>query len=585
MKISFTNANPRSTGESFLLKFDSSATESTECILVDSGADVDVSSLLDEDDHLAGILLTHAHSDHYLTLPVNSSEVPIFTSPNTARLLPSVLQANADPLGIDGDIEDVLENTRPVDEWVQVIPNVDVRAVPAGHAIGACGFVLCIDDVEDIEEQHILVTGDFTRRPVAGNAGLPLGYPAEIDAVFFNTAMDNRGTEPLTESLNEIVESVLGGGPTLVAADGLVGLQYAHLITGIAEERNLNITIALVGQAASLYDCLDRDHHAITTVPCFDDERRHEILSQNDVCIAGPNSLQSGSSKCLFEKVEDNPCARVVAVGSSVSEAGDPANISRYPYVGHPSRERGEDVVKALHPKEIVIEHGNFDRYGTIFDFGYTWARDDSTNYTLYEDGSWCPPEWVGETTRRRVEAAHYGNGMGGISVDNDELYTEMWPSVEATVTTPEEEGVDLDQVAGNINQGKADTTQSEAKYSTASAEQAGCSSERKVLSTMVATSDGGTTQVGTGVGTETKPHSSRSSCIEQVERKRLVEATEDFLNKIRLPENGGSSDCETVSATVLETEDGELLLQIDENNLDIDIAHQQTVTASIHLD
>lgn len=174
---------------------------------------------------------------------------------------------------------------------------------------------------------------------------------------------------------------------------------------------------------------------------------------------------------------------------------------------------------------------------------------------------------------------------MGGISVDNDELYTEMWPSVEATVTTPEEEGVDLDQVAGNINQGKADTTQSEAKYSTASAEQAGCSSERKVLSTMVATSDGGTTQVGTGVGTETKPHSSRSSCIEQVERKRLVEATEDFLNKIRLPENGGSSDCETVSATVLETEDGELLLQIDENNLDIDIAHQQTVTASIHLD
>ena len=577
MEVTFTNANPGDTGESFLIRFDG-GDDPAACFLVDSGAGVDVDSLLDDGDRLAGIFLTHAHIDHYRTLPENHRpEVPVYVSPDTERLLPPVLRSNADLLDLHGDVEPVLNHVRAIgDEWVRIAPAVEVRPVPTGHAPGACGFVVRFDDGV---AHHMLITGDFTRRAVAGNPGISLGYPADIEAVFFNSASASHdGTDALTDSLNDVIEGVLSGGPTLVATDALVGVQYAHLIAEINAKRSLDATITLAGQTATLHERLDRDRGSIRTVPEFD--ATDDVFDGTDVCIAGPSTLSGASSQRLHNAIKDDPTARTIAIGNIERKRDDPKGVDRYPHVSHPSRERAEEVIEALFPKETIIEHGNFARYGTVFDFSYTWSCNRDVPHRLYGDGEWHPPGWVGRSTCRTVESRQYGDPSPPVAVSDDERADDEWPSVETTVTNVAAEGVDTDDLPGGRRDGRASPT----KYSTDNCEGGDSGAEATDTSGRfrTATADGGAV-ASSASATAAQSEGVSDDPDTRVERERLARAAEVFLDRVRPDE--GDGECEFAHATVSVTDAGDYLLRIDGDSLDMELEDQESVTASIHTD
>lgn len=568
MEVSFTNANPEGSGESFLLRFESEAEQDTACVLVDSGDGVDVDSLLDGDEYLSAILLTHGHADHYCTLPKNHrSSVSVLTSPDTARMLPTILRANTDYItGVD-NIDNVLDHVQPMDDgWVTIVQDVEVRAVPVGHAPGACGFVLRLNDEE---EQHILVTGDFTRRAVAGNPGISSGYPVSIDCVFLNSAVQNNGAEKLTEALDQVMVGILGSENTLLATEGFEGVHFAHLLAAISDRHSLSLSIVLAGKAGILYDQLDRNHSAITTVPEFDDV--DEVLSRGDVCIAGPSMLDRGSAYRLYHAIKDEANGSVISVGNNHPDEL-PSGVSHFPYIGHPTQTDLEELVESLYPKDIVIEHGNLDHYGTVFDFGYTWCIDEPVTYRIYADGRWYPPRWVTETTRKKVHSAHFGNGLDAKNIPS-ESDAETWPSLDATETIPAEEGVDMSGIHGGKSNRETTTKYAPTRNC------GGKAKEETDSGTAVAeaTTDGG----ATAPMSESGGPRTEENHTGQASKERVVQAAEDFLEEVR---EADSSDCETVGATVITSDDGTCLLRVNEEEMEHKMEHHDQVTATIHI-
>ncbi|WP_222913678.1 hypothetical protein [Natrinema sp. SYSU A 869] len=86
------------------------------CVLVDAGDDVDIDSLLADDEYLNGILLTYAHIDHYRTLARNvRHNAPIDTSPATATVFEhALLEAQKD--NNIGDVSTALDALDPIDD-------------------------------------------------------------------------------------------------------------------------------------------------------------------------------------------------------------------------------------------------------------------------------------------------------------------------------------------------------------------------------------------------------------------------------------------------------------------------------------
>ncbi|MCH7661576.1 MAG: MBL fold metallo-hydrolase, partial [Euryarchaeota archaeon] len=88
MNIGFRNANPRHGDESYYITIEDGIDGQRACLLVDSGPGVRVERDLGSDEYLAGILLTHAHLDHYRTLGENVRDgAKIHTSPSTAAIV------------------------------------------------------------------------------------------------------------------------------------------------------------------------------------------------------------------------------------------------------------------------------------------------------------------------------------------------------------------------------------------------------------------------------------------------------------------------------------------------------------------
>lgn len=111
MRVSFQNANLRGGNESTLLRFTDGDTGAV--LLVDSGAGVDLDSTLAAGEYLNGILLTHAHIDHYRTLGKNvRHNAPIYTSPATAAVLERALPEAQQDNDL-GDVDAVLAALEP----------------------------------------------------------------------------------------------------------------------------------------------------------------------------------------------------------------------------------------------------------------------------------------------------------------------------------------------------------------------------------------------------------------------------------------------------------------------------------------
>ncbi len=146
MNIGFRNANPRHGDESYYITIEDGIDGQRACLLVDSGPGVRVERDLGSDEYLAGILLTHAHLDHYRTLGENVRDgAKIHTSPSTAAIVETIYREGKRNYDLSGT-ETVLDALEPIEDWHEIRNDLAVHPIPVGHSPGAVGFVIRILD-------------------------------------------------------------------------------------------------------------------------------------------------------------------------------------------------------------------------------------------------------------------------------------------------------------------------------------------------------------------------------------------------------------------------------------------------------
>lgn len=442
MRVSAQHANPYEGNESTLLRF-STADDRRACVLVDAGDGVDVESLLGDEEYLTAILLTHAHIDHYLTLARNRThEAPIYAAPATAAVLERALP-EADKDNDVGPVGDALDALEPIDDWTAIIPEVDVRPVPAGHAPGAAGFVCRIADETDslATDHHLLCTGDFTRRPCAGFDGLPATYPFEIDSLILNVATNDDYESTLRTAVETLLERAFGGSRVVVAGSALAGAHVGRLLATVGAELDRPLPITLVGQTAKVADALDIDHPSLDMQPVFDDPSA--VLEPGRIAIAGPADPTSGGAERLVERVADEPgdCVVQLADGDGLDDVR--GSTHSFDLANHPASETIEATVEALSPLQVILKHGRsstLKRYQRSLDHCFVWGGTDRDVHPLFADGEWLEPDWISEEAARTIKRKRWER-----LVEHPPATSAAVPAVESGSVDLADEGLDVD--------------------------------------------------------------------------------------------------------------------------------------------
>ncbi len=447
VRISFQHANPSAGNESFLLRFDGDGRQNP-CLLVDAGRGVALESLLNDDDRLVAICLTHAHLDHYAELARAHREgVPIFMSPATASILDDVLSV----AGVEYDVrttEAVSGAITPLKDWVEIADGIELAPVPAGHVPGAVGFLVRV--AQGNGYQQLLATGDFTCRRAAGYPGFDADEIGNVDVLFLTGTTNTNFESSLTEGLGLALERASSGSPTLVTTSGTVGVQMAYLLAGLGKTFERTVPIRVVGQVAKLYEALGYDCSAVETVPEFQSTR--SCLGPGTITIAGPEIPCDRSSGRLFGELRTNANACVIQlVGSGKEPAHTGAcTIHHFELINHPSRETLASVHDSIEPVHTVITHCHGGAHDTFNDLSsVVWGAGDTAEYTLYDGSHWRLPPWMDGTKlrlphRRDVQqlagAAIYDSlSLPAIDRDDD-------PALSA-------EGLDVDAIGQRLYQ------------------------------------------------------------------------------------------------------------------------------------
>lgn len=403
MELSFQHANPGAGNESTILRIDGLLPDQPVCLLVDAGAGVDVTDALGPDEYLTGILLTHAHLDHYCRLGENLVDgAPIYTAAPTATVLDRVLDLGVreyDLTNVDA-IRDALE---PVSGWTTIVEGLELYPLPAGHTPGAAGFLLRIADGD--ETVTVLVTGDFTRRHTAGYEPMPGTLPVDVDVLVVNAVTREQYAETLDDALDTLLSRAQAGSRVVAATSGLRGVQIAYQLGHLADELDTDLPIRVVGQAAKLADALDYDVPNVEWVSTFSDP--DDVLEPGGVTVSGPEVPVGGSTAVLYREIADDPDATFVQLtgGGTDDVTGTACTTARYVLSNHPTRGTVDELVTSLAPIHVVVSHQTgrgADRYKDEYR-SYVWAPSDERAYTLRDDTGWTAPPWVTEQTKRLV--------------------------------------------------------------------------------------------------------------------------------------------------------------------------------------
>jgi putative mRNA 3-end processing factor len=466
VEISYEHANPNHGNESFLIRIGEAHTANTPCLLVDAGDGVDLDSLLDDDEYLAAILLTHAHLDHYQAIDdAHRDGAPILTSPGTAAILKDTFEEGSRQYGLT-NTDALLERVESIQGWHDVLGDtVQVHPVPAGHTPGACGFLIRIAD--DDTHVRLLATGDFTERDAAGFPGFDANAYPEADILFLTAATNNEMADSLTEIIATVTERTNAGSKTLCTASGLTGVHLAALFAVVNDELEIRIPVVLAGHVAKLYDALEYHDENVTTVPEF--ASTTECFEHGAVTIAGPEVPVEGSSKRLFEAIADDPSATLVQVqgGNTDAKTGSDfsGTVSAHRFSNHPPDTVLDDVVESVSPIHTVIEHQrgrSLDKYKDKWD-SFSWATGSHGSETLYRNGEYLAPPWVNNHIKQRVRNR---DSQLDTTRAGDALLeaVESIPALDRReeIDLPRE-GVDLDRLRDRLHlQSTPDATESE---------------------------------------------------------------------------------------------------------------------------
>jgi len=457
MEITYQHANPRSGNESFLVRVHQDQEPRTPCLLIDAGDGVSLDELLADDEYLAGILLTHAHVDHYQSLgDAHRDGAPIFTSPVTGAILADVFAEGERYHGLENS-DSLRGDVKEIDGWHEIVGGlIEVHPVPAGHTPGACGFLLRITENDD--SFTALVTGDFTFRDAACYPGFtPENYPG-IDAAFLTAATNETFEAEITETIGTLSQRAGEGSTTLCTASGLTGVHLATLLAGVADELGRTLPVVLVGQVAKLYESLDYDYDNVESIPTFSSPS--DCLAEGTVTIAGPEVPTEGSSASLFESIQDDPNATLHQVQGGNTNAKDASDaqgtVSSTNFSNHPPESVLDEFVETVAPTHVIIEH----QYGRANDpykdkwKSFTWATGNSTEQTLHRDGTATSPPWVGEAAERLIRNS--GESQTVLDSNADLLAAVSPPSIVRRDTPDlEAEGIDVAQLEKRLESGQ----------------------------------------------------------------------------------------------------------------------------------
>jgi putative mRNA 3-end processing factor len=418
MKVTYSHANPKHGNESFLIRFHQKGHLQTPVLLVDSGNGVDISQQLGEDEYLLGILLTHAHSDHYQTLPQNLIDgAKVYTSPDTALVLPDVIRDGIQN-GVKGSVSTVTDALVPIEDWHNLLNNVRVKPIPAGHCPGAAGFLVQFES--DGEWQTIVITGDFTLSNAAGYPGFPIDMLVNADALFLTGTANS--TDERAGAIEAAYEHAQAGSRTLLTTTGLLGVELAYQMGHLFDQNDISIPIRIVGHGAKLYNKLGYDVPQVTAIETF--KRTEPVMEAGGITISGPQSPTEGSSGRLFGAIRNDPNAALIQVmnnGAAPVREGR-CTIHSFEYIAHPTQDEIDEVVETLDPIQVIITHqsqqsGN--RYKDKYT-SYVWAPSDTNTHELFNRSKWQAPPWVTQQGNQLITSHHRDAATNAVTISGD---------------------------------------------------------------------------------------------------------------------------------------------------------------------
>ena len=586
MEIAFRHANPPPRGnESTLLTVTREGNHHR--YLIDAGHGVAHTLGKKQLESLDGVFLTHPHVDHYTDLGrvlEAVPAVPVYASKPTAAMLPQVV-TEADRYQELGDVADIIDALVELDGWISLDEGIDVVAVPAGHTPGAAGFFFRLDDTQDQNETPtVLVTGDFTTRPVAGYPGLELPDQLRPDVLITNAATTETFESTLSDALSTILERVLNGSLTVVAASALTAIHASYLLGYVAEKIDREFPICLVGQAAKLYDVLEYDVPSVDARAEF--ENPGDVLSQGAVTIAGPETPDQGSTERLFEHITDRSDATFVQLCTSSADAVTAQSCTTHDFYlsNHPRENVFTEFVEETFPRHLILKHVDTEtgkELSDSFDDFFRWATGNGQDQVVYRDGTWRGPEWINPDQEQRILQRNFVES-GTRPLLQESL--ERLPSVswERNGPDPQAEGVDVESLVDTFEINTAsvsaasefapqgDRNNPGAPVELANGERADGAGapgfspiDEKLLTDLTeriesleATVDDRTADISTETAVE--------QSIKTVEKR--LEALESSVEA--LPERVAEHDLQAVSGTVVRQEDL-VLLRIDAEELE----------------
>lgn len=464
MNVSFQHANQGKT--STLLRFKPDLSNQTFCLLIDSGPGVDVDELLSEDEYLTGILLTHLHRDHYATLDDNLQDgANIYTSRHNAGALSTILGDANVHREKTINLSKVEEALTPIEGSTTIGGCLTITPVPAGHTPGATAFHIEFE-TENGESEDILITGDFTRRPVAGYPGLEL---RNADTLILTGATSDSFEESATEALDETLKRSTAGSNALVTATGTNCLHFAYLLGHTLAKCEEESQIAIAGQAAKIYDVFNYDIPNVTAVPEYSNRN---LFDDFQTVITGPQQPTVGGAKKLFNEIKNNPNDILIQLVNEdkINIGGCRCTVKDYSFINHPTDETIQETVEILDPKQVIVTHqtgSDLKRYRDDFN-RIVWAPSDSRPHTVYENSEPTIPDWMdddvaeglnGTPQRVKVESPTpepLTDLQPTTSEQPAELFKRQSPDIEA-------EGVNTNQIVLLASQRRPST---ECKYS-----------------------------------------------------------------------------------------------------------------------
>lgn len=446
MNLSYHHANPRGGNESFLLRFQSANTDSPTTILVDARAELELDRILNPNETIDAVCLTHAHSDHYQSLDqCTDADTSVYTSPATANIIGDVFDIATQQTGVEAD-DSMVAAIEAVDEWTSVGSEVAFHPVPAGHVPGAVGYLFRFEKDQGVDTGYILATGDFTLTRAGGYPGFPLESIQDVDVLFLTVATSSNFSSELSEGLGIALQQAHSGMQTLVTTSGIVGVHVAYLLGALIEQFELGVRVRVVGQAAKLYERLEYETDAVQPVPDF--SHTDEALGRGIITIAGPDVPSERSSGRLFGALRDQADACVVQLigsGQSPIRTGQ-CTIHDFRIVNHPESDVLERVHESASPQHTVITHKHRGA-GSQFNHldSYVWSPSDTNEYTLYANGQWCAPPWSPAGGRTPTQATTQSVG----ALIETDLFSDVdLPALSrsSAVDLPAE-GIDIERI------------------------------------------------------------------------------------------------------------------------------------------